>query len=279
MTTTTETKFNAGDKVRVKDSGYTDKPWIGVEGIVQGPGLFPESGQYEVKLTDPKNTGRAVGDVANLGGNLELIEAAKPALNVGDKVGVDMDNPDFTWHGTEGIVLEVRSPHSARVEVTKVGPNHTSTYGKPLKVGDVHTLTALTVIPSFTFKDIQVGDTIRRTQTFKSGATEVREGTVEKKASWYVSTDADSYILAYDTDGTNDTTLELLNRPEPEPVKAVWEDAKDGDVFKRVNKANGVSYLLRREEDWMFLYDNGSVATYGKVSHLLSPEAYTITKV
>jgi len=202
------------------------------------------------------------------------------AFKVGDKVAVDMDEPDYTWHATEGIVLEVRGTNSARVEVTKVGPNHKDFGRKPLKVGDVYTLTALTVIPPFTFSDIQVGDTIRRTQTFKGGAKEVREGTVEKKESWYVSTADYSYILAYEGDDyQTGATLELLNRPEPEPVKEVWEDAKVGDVFKRVNKSNGVSFFLREEEGWKFLYDNGDVNRFDKVGHLLDPKSYTITKV
>jgi len=198
------TTFKAGDKVRVLSTGYTDKAWIGVEGIVQGHGLY--ANQYKIKLTDPKATGLAVGYLANLGGKLELVE------------------------------------------------------------------------PSFTFADIQVGDTIRRTQTFKSGATEVREGTVGHKASWYAE-DGSDYILAYDTDDKPEVTLELLNRPEPEPVKEVWEDAKVGDVFKRVNKNGKWSYFIHTGDGWDVVYENGCYSKFGLGStHLFNPLSYVVTK-
>lgn len=139
------------------------------------------------------------------------------------------------------------------------------------------------VIPPFTFEDIQVGDTIRRTHNFKDGCVEVREGTVGNKKNWYVSNESGTYILAYDHDTkAEDTTLELLDRPEPEPepVKAVWEDAKPGDVFKRVNRSGGISFLLKEEEGWKFMYENGAVNTFGQtVSHMLEAENYTFTKV
>lgn len=170
------TKFNKGDKVRVTDTGYTDKQWIGIEGIVQGPGRFDS--QYEVKLTTSPNPRFPVGYLANLGGSLELVE------------------------------------------------------------------------PPFGFKDIQVGDTIRRTQKHSEGATEVREGTVSR-VSWYA--EAKGYILAYDTDtaGKENVTLELLNRPEPEPVKARWETAQKGDWLITEGK-NGVKrvHTKKKDGDW-----------------------------
>ena len=184
------------------------------------------------------------------------------AFKVGDKVAVDMDEPDYTWHATEGIVLEVRGTNSARVEVTKVGPNHTSGRGyTSLKVGDVHTLCALTVIPPFTFADIQVGDTIRRTATF-NGATEVREGVVGSKGSYYWANEQGNYILAYNTDGKEGVTLELLNRPEPEPVKADWELAKTGD--RLVVEGKETTRILTKQADG--LWDTLLIRTWSEPS-------------
>lgn len=145
--------FKVGDKVRITSNGYADKEWIGVEGIVEGPGLFPNAGQYKVRLTKTMTTGKPVGYVANLGRNLELVETP------------------------------------------------------------------------FTFKDIQEGDTIRRTHVHKDGAKDTREGVAAIKGAYYWATADGSFILAYDSDNEG-VTLELLNRPEPEPVKEVWEDAK-----------------------------------------------------
>lgn len=190
-------------------------------------------------------------------------------FKVGDKVAVDMDEPDYTWHGTEGIVKEVRGTRSARVEVTKVGTNHKNLLGKPLKVGDVHTLTALTVIPSFTFADIQVGDTIRRTQTFTGGATEVREGKVDHVKSWYVSAEGDNFIMAYDTDDKPEVTLELLNRPEPEPVKADWELAKTGDRLV-VKNGKGITRVLTKQVDG--LWDCLVIRSYGSGTGITRPD-------
>lgn len=128
---------------------------------------------------------------------------------------------------------------------------------------------------ALTFGDIQVGDHIRRIFTFADGATDTREGVVSRHGSYYVETEA-QFILAYNTDDKPEVILELLDRPEP--VKEVWEDAKVGDVFKRVNNGGEVGYVTRREGDWLAVYCNGDNSSFSLTyTHIF--KAQTVTKL
>lgn len=115
----------------------------------------------------------------------------------------------------------------------------------------------------FTYADIQVGDKIRRTRTYKTGELEVREGTVTRKASGYL--DGGSAILAYDTDDAKSTvTLELLERPEPPKPAKPWDYAKPGDVLFRLYK-DGVkdTFIKKANGGWTIFYPAGGTFDVG----------------
>lgn len=232
-------KFKEGDKVEVFDDGCTSKDWVGVQGIVQavlGHG-------YHVTLTETAQTGEKVGYVAYLtGSNLKLVEEAKRELKVGDKVVVDADKPKGTWHNTEGIITELLYARTHRIKVTKAGPHNADFVG----LGKEYTLSNLTLLPEFTFKDIQVGDTVRRTRKYEDGSTEVYEGVITKKTTYYAEND--NLTVAFSSDSEDGgVTLELVNRPEPEPEPEPWETAKAGD--RLVVKGEGVTRILTKQEN------------------------------
>lgn len=170
---------------------------------------------------------------------LKLIE--EPAFKAGDRVTVK-GYPSNSWDGRTGVIDYV-SYGEAIIDFED---------DKQFKSGG---FAFKYLVPAekpkpFTFADIQVGDTIRRTQTLKGGAKEVREGVVGWKKSWYVATADDTYILAYDTDDTlkvKDVTLELLNRPEPELVKEAWETAQKGDRLV-VKGQTGATRILTKQK-------------------------------
>ena len=170
-------------------------------------------------------------------------------FNKGDKVRFS-DKSNTAWFGVEGIVEVPGSGYSNKLRLTTAATGWAShfTVGSEARISDQY---LELVEDTFTFKDIQKGDTIRRTRKHKGGATEVREGVVGKKGSWYWATEDDQYILAYETDtATNKegVTLELVNRPEPEPTKEEWETAKPGDRLVVKNK-EGVTRILTKQAD------------------------------
>ena len=248
-----------------RSTGYTLNDWIGVEGVIQHS---DSPYNNKIKLTTSPNSLDPVGYVATVGNNLELIQSpALKGLAVGDKVRYN----GTLWNNLEGTVSAINGSY-IDVLVTKLHDNafpHTS-----LEVGKTLTETCggkgvspsslEKIEPPFTFADIQVGDTIRRTATYK-GATEVREGVVGIKGSYYFANEQGNYILAYDTDGTSsitDVTLELLNRPEP--VKEAWETAKAGDRLV-VKASNGATRVLTKQKsgEW----DTLVITSYGS-SHI-----------
>lgn len=260
-------KFKEGDKVEVFDNAFTNKNWVGVQGIVQtvlGYG-------YHVTLTETAKTGKKVGYVAYLtGSNLKLVEEVKRELKVGDKVLVDADKPEATWHNTEGVITELRYASTHRVKVTKAGPHNADLVG----LGKEYTLSNLTLLPEFTFKDIQVGDTVRRTRKYEDGSTEVYEGVITKKTAYYAEND--NLTVAYSSDDTREdgsVTLELVNRPEPEPepVKEAWETAKAGD--RLVVKGEGGTRILTKQEngEWetLIVTDGGSHTGFSRTDSAL----------
>lgn len=120
------------------------------------------------------------------------------------------------------------------------------------------------VPPEFTYEDIQKGDTIRRTQTYLSGAKDVREGVAVRQGSYYWADAGRGFILAFDEDTDwEGVTLELLNRPTPPEPKKPWEDAKPGTVLRRTTPTvNGTSLLILQENgEWLIRYSNGGTHT------------------
>jgi hypothetical protein len=106
-------------------------------------------------------------------------------------------------------------------------------------------------VETFKYEDIQVGDTIRRTEKYGITTT-ITEGVAHRKGYSYWD-DVDSNAVAYEGDD-NDTsvTLELVNRPEPEPKPEpkVWEGAETGDQII-VDKLNSTRVLTKhRDGHW-----------------------------
>jgi hypothetical protein len=261
--------FKAGDKVEF----VTDYPENiefrrvrkGVQGVVKHVGY--DTIQVEI----PGRLGHESVFPRRL---KHVVEAP---FSVGDKVTVKgwetTKNP--AWEGRSGTVRTVSSDYAVVDFDDRSERMYLSSGGFEFKY----------LVPAekkLTFEDIQKGDKIRRTETYKSGAKEVREGTVAHKGSWYA--EDENLMLAYDSDtGKATVTLELLERPEP--VKEVWEDAKAGDVFKRVERDNTQSTVTRLEDGWLVTYAHGqnrvSVSSFDLAStHLLANETgRTVTKV
>lgn len=183
-------------------------------------------------------------------------------FNKGDKVRFN-DKSNTAWYGVEGIVENNNNTYNNNTLRLTIAPTG---WASNYKVGDEARISdhylELVETP-FTFKDIQKGDTIRRTATYK-GATEVREGVVGSKGSYYWAAEQGNYILAYDTDDApKDVTLELLNRPEPEPT--LLEGTKTGDQLV-LTLHNGVSkvYTKKADGDWSTLvFKNGDYSHIG----------------
>lgn len=245
----TVTKFKVGDKVEVFQNGFTAPAWVGVKGIVKEVLSYG----YRVELTNVAKSGERVGYRARLNGdNLKLIEEPKPfTFKVGDRVEFIEHFMGAATTGTQATVTHTTSGGTYTTVKTDDGEEYTP-YSRRLKLVEAP--------KPFTFKDIQVGDTIRRTLTRKSGAKEVREGTVSQVASWYA--EDEGYLLAYDTDTAEaeDVTLELLNRPEPKPT--LLENTKKGDrlVLAKTSGHTKV-YTKGKNDQWETLIikpDGGS---------------------
>lgn len=182
-------------------------------------------------------------------------------LKVGDKVRYSLSDKCPQMKGWEGEIVEMPRLGSARVKTLKNPGNHSTQVGSAgwylssnLELIKEERPNPWAPKPAFTFKDIQVGDKVRRTLKRKSGATEVREGTVERLQGSYATDDG--YILAYVNDDkpyTNGSSvvLELLERPEPphwtedKPVGSVGI-YMDGNFTKTLTKTG--------ENDWHVLY-------------------------
>lgn len=184
-------------------------------------------------------------------------------INDGDLVTITgYSTTDTTWEGRTGEAYDV-TEGMASVKFTNGGYYAAGRFPQQF-------LVPAKADEPFTFADIQVGDTIRRTQTFKGGATEVREGTVTRTGSGYATTSDFSYILAYAGDtAKEEVTLELLNRPEPEPVKEVWELAKTGDRLV-VKNGTGIIRVLTKQADG--LWDCLLIRSYGSSTGITRPD-------
>ena len=78
-TTTTPSKFQPGDKIRITDERYSD--WVGQEGVVLS--INDDGVEYRITKAAPTELGPRLNTVGNISSNhedqLTVIEAAKPA--------------------------------------------------------------------------------------------------------------------------------------------------------------------------------------------------------
>ena len=219
------TTFKAGDKVR--NTGKGNPGWKGVEGTVvknDGEAVFGNAEYYLVKITAKPASFlyHSVGsEVRMTDVNMELVEEAaapvtvKRPLQVGDKVRVATSG-NSSWDGiAEGIITE-RREKTNKVALTKAPKDFF------YKVGDIANLMTahLVVIDNFprpiTFKEIQKGDTLRRTLIKDNGSKLVKEGVVAELDSHNAHDENFYTTLAGDLDDADPSvTLELLARPEP----------------------------------------------------------------
>lgn len=88
----------------------------------------------------------------------------------------------------------------------------------------------------FLFADIQVGDTIRRTEKWdNTGTIRSTEGVVHLLGSVWATTREGITMGFFRDDLPNShMTLELLNRPEPEPEPQITDGTKAGDKILAV---------------------------------------------
>ena len=238
-------KFNIGDKVR-----YTKKntSWEGLEGEVSERSSGSTTRFRVTKGNYSFNVGANVGVYTE---NLELrAEEPKTKFKVGDKVRYPESGSNADWYGVEGEITETGigwQKQNYQLKVTK-GKGYAAKEGETVILKESN----LELVPSFTFEDIQEGDTIRRTVKRSSGATEVREGVAKEKGGYYWE-DGTGYILAYaKVHESDDVTYELLERPEPKPEPKLWDDAKPGDVLviSRVNSDVTRVVTKRAEGHW-----------------------------
>ena len=247
------TTFKVGDKVR--NTGAGNYSWKGVEGVAVNeitPG-WDNNRRWTVRITAIPSgfTFHSVGtEVTMTHKNLELVEAPAPAkreLQEGDKVRVATSgNPD--WDGiAEGIITE-RREKSNKVKLTKA-PNDFY-----YKVGDIANLKTdhLVVIDNFprpiTFKEIQKGDTIRRTLVKDNGSKVIREAVAENFSTYSVYDTGHETSVANHDDDTNQTvTLELLARPVKEPE--IWENRKVGDQISVDRNSSSHTRIFTKVDD------------------------------
>jgi len=185
-------------------------------------------------------------------------------FKAGDKVSFHEKN-NVHWQGGHGIITAVNGTRYD-VEIVEAPPRNTA-YRKGNTIRGIENYSGwMTLVePAFTFADIQVGDTIRRTEKWdNTGSVRVFEGVVTTVSSVQALT-AEGLLVGFFKDGANPhMTLELLNRPEPEPepepVKADWELAKSGDRLVVEGKET-TRILTKQEDDW---WDCLMVRTWGE---------------
>jgi hypothetical protein len=112
--------------------------------------------------------------------------------------------------------------------------------------------------PAFTFKDIQVGDKIRRTETWETGTYRTFEGVVTDLTSTGARTKEGLLVGYYKDIESPHMKLELLDRPKP---KEIWENRKAGDKIKR-KQCGGWDYFIKEESGWTILYSGGQHLKY-----------------
>jgi hypothetical protein len=184
-------------------------------------------------------------------------------FKVGDKVRyVGNDNPatfDKNWVGIEGEVTEVHT-NIVYMTITKPPKVNSSIYevGFDIYPSKVN-LELITEEETFTYKDIQVCDLIRRTFVRSDGSKVIWEGTAIRKNhvgdKWM--TKGDNILAHHSDDDFPDITLELLERPEPPH----WTEEKPvGSVFLYGEGENKALWRKNTEDGWTrkFLINNSS---------------------
>lgn len=179
-------------------------------------------------------------------------------LKVGDVVtvtGWEIDSLNPTWEGRTGMVYIADDQAAVCVEFKD---------GKQYSRGGWNAKFLKKVEPAFTFKDIQVGDKIRRTLTRKSGTIEVREGVVAKMDYRFVL-DKGGAVLAYASDAqpfAAEVVLELLDRPKPKEPE-LWENRKPGDQIATYDLEGKFERVFTKREDGR--WDSLVINTAGKL--------------
>jgi hypothetical protein len=181
-------------------------------------------------------------------------------FKAGDKVSFHQED-NVHWQGGHGIITAVHpGTHGTTkydVEIVEA-PLRNTVYrkGNTIRGIDNYSGWMTLVETSFTFADIQVGDTIRRTRTYVDGSTAIREGVVANRGSYYWENKDSTLILAQEDDTDNQqVTLELLNRPEPEPVKpTLLENSQIGDRISVTDNRGVVKlYTKTHKDSWKTL--------------------------
>lgn len=196
------------------------------------------------------------------------MEKTVTEYKAGDQVRYDSKGSYPNLDGLEGRVIEGNKSYT-QFRTTK--SNGTYDVGTHLSV---HTIRCTLLEPAqkpFTFEDIQVGDTIRRTRIHAAGSKEVREGVANYKGAYYWADGiTKGFILAYGGEPESDgVTYELLERPEPPhwtESKPVGSIGIGGKVYmKTVTKVEG--------DKWHVLYHDGTqnyfASSNGVAGHLL----------
>lgn len=238
-----EEPIKVGDMV-VVDLSVPGSAWHKAEGKVL---TVLTDGYARLELTKPskKIAYYVAGDSVTLG-NLTKLE--EPTLKEGDRVTVDQS---FEPHG--GKVFATRKGTIKLIDTANdyVGVVFDEDGGYRTGTFSTKFIVRLEEPKPFSFKDIQAGDTIRRTKTYKNGTIYMMEGVASYKGSYYWSDKSSYNTLAFEEDDSaKDITLELVNRPEPEPKKTeLWEDRKVGDQLALYNKDGGLNRVFTKRSD------------------------------
>lgn len=172
-------------------------------------------------------------------------EPAETLFEVGDTVEFREDY-DSSKTGDRGTVTKGNSYFGGLVRVDLGDGKKTECFAYRLKKVGAET---------FTFKDIQEGDRIRRTYTYISGAAVSREGVVTDVDANRAQDTKTLLTLAFVSDDSNENvTLELVNRPEPVKEPKLWEDRAIGDKIIRKEATQLTVFTKTDEDEWESLY-------------------------
>ena len=256
--------FKVGDKVRYNGDCATFSGTLGghqpAEGVVTDVGN--RIGTTRVELTSRVERYPAGSVVSLFTRNLELITHEH---KVGDWVTVKgWETGEFhepTWEGRTGKVYDADSQDAVCVEFF-------DGKGAPLYIKGgfeaKYLIPAEEPVKPFTFADIQVGDKIRRTETWDTGSVRVFEGVVTDLNDVRAYT-KEHLLVGYYQDGDDrHTVLELLERPEPPKVPELWEDREPGDKLVSYFKNDGnVERIFTKRDDGQ--WDTIVMSTAGKL--------------
>lgn len=220
--------LTVGDKVRC-----TGAYWEGLEGTVSGFNddfvdiictKFPDTTSSFSSLRLGKSICATVGGKGVSASDLEKIE---PAFKVGDVVNFVGKVMGFEAQTVTVVSIDRSSSVSSTYPIRVRRADGLTC---PVREDELEHITKpkAAEVTTIKYADIQVGDKIKRTRTYLSGAVEVREGVVKRKGDGYLSDDS-ALILAYsEDDSKKGVVLELLERAEPKPEDRLVDGAKIG---------------------------------------------------